>query len=156
MAVILPFIITIFMLIMLHVTDKCCRAKVEEWENDYLNRKAESEGRKEMKYIIELEPIEGTDLYRAKGANTLVLDEFGIKNILTPLEEPEPEVDWANVEVDTPILVSDSGKNWYKRYFCKVRNGNICAWANGTTSFSCDDEHYYSEWKYAKLVEVGK
>lgn len=37
-----------------------------------------------MKYIIELTPIEGTDLYRAKGANTLVFDENGIKNILTP------------------------------------------------------------------------
>lgn len=37
-----------------------------------------------MKYIIELTPIEGTDLYRAKGANTLVFDENGIKNILMP------------------------------------------------------------------------
>lgn len=31
-----------------------------------------------MKYIIELEKLEGTDLYRAKGANTLVFDERGI------------------------------------------------------------------------------
>ena len=38
------------------------------------NRAADSgaagEGGKEMKYIIELEKIEGTDLYRAKGADT--------------------------------------------------------------------------------------
>lgn len=38
-----------------------------------------------MKYIIELEPI-GKGLYKAKGANTLVFDENGIKNILKPLK----------------------------------------------------------------------
>lgn len=40
-----------------------------------------------MKYVIELEKLEGTDLYRAKGANTLVFDERGIGNILIPLDE---------------------------------------------------------------------
>lgn len=43
-----------------------------------------------MKYIIELEKIEGTDLYKAVGANTLVFDKNGIDNILTPYEEVEP------------------------------------------------------------------
>ena len=38
-----------------------------------------------MKYIIELEPI-GKGLYKAKGANTLVFDENGIKNILKPFK----------------------------------------------------------------------
>lgn len=37
-----------------------------------------------MKYIIELEQIEGTDLYKAKGAKTLVFDENGMRNILKP------------------------------------------------------------------------
>lgn len=36
-----------------------------------------------MKYIIELEKIPGTELYKAKGANTLVFDEKGINSILT-------------------------------------------------------------------------
>lgn len=148
MAVILPFIITIFML---YVIDKCCSAKVEEWENDYLNRKAENKRRKEMKYIIELEPIEGTDLYKAKGANTLVFDKESIENILTPLEEPEPEVDWANVQVDTPILVSDDGAKWYKRHFYKVEDSRICAWCQGRSSFTCDSEMDYFDWEYAKL-----
>lgn len=40
-----------------------------------------------MKYVIELEKLEGTDLYRAKGAKTLVFDEKGIGNILIPLDE---------------------------------------------------------------------
>lgn len=42
------------------------------------------------KYIIELEDI-GNGLYRAKGANTLVFDEHGIENILTPYKEEEEE-----------------------------------------------------------------
>lgn len=43
-----------------------------------------------MKYIIELEQIKGTDLWKAKGANTLVFDANGINNILTPYEKEEP------------------------------------------------------------------
>lgn len=54
-----------------------------------------------MKYIIELEKIPNTDLYRAKGANTLVFDENGIKNILTPFEE-----EWESVTYDK-MLVND-------------------------------------------------
>ena len=34
-----------------------------------------------MKYIIELEQIEGTDLYKAKGFNTLVFDKIGIEKL---------------------------------------------------------------------------
>ncbi len=32
-----------------------------------------------MKYLIELEPIKGTNLYKAKGFNTLVFDEYGLR-----------------------------------------------------------------------------
>lgn len=39
-----------------------------------------------MKYLIELEPIKGTNLYKAKGFNTLVFDEYGLQQ-LTPVEE---------------------------------------------------------------------
>ncbi|GEM_PF-4189109 len=38
-----------------------------------------------MKYVIELEPIKGTNLYKAKGFNTLVFDEYGLQQ-LTPYE----------------------------------------------------------------------
>lgn len=39
-----------------------------------------------MKYIIELEKIDGTELYKAKGFKTLVFDSYGI-SLLTPYEE---------------------------------------------------------------------
>lgn len=39
-----------------------------------------------MKYLIELEPIKGTNLYKAKGFNTLVFDKYGLQQ-LTPVEE---------------------------------------------------------------------
>lgn len=35
-----------------------------------------------MKYLIELEPIKGTNLYKAKGFNTLVFDEYGLKQLI--------------------------------------------------------------------------
>lgn len=39
-----------------------------------------------MKYLIELESIKGTNLYKAKGFNTLVFDEYGLQQ-LTLVEE---------------------------------------------------------------------
>lgn len=105
-----------------------------------------------MKYIIELEKIEGTDLYRTVGANTLVFDEKGIKNILKPL--PEPEVDWSRVPVDTPIFVRafDEDYKWERRHFAKYENGKIYAWDNGTTSFTARGTT--CDWEYAMLVEA--
>lgn len=38
-----------------------------------------------MKYIIDLEPIEGTNLFKAKGFSTLVFDGYGI-GLLEPYE----------------------------------------------------------------------
>ena len=107
-----------------------------------------------MKYIIELEKIESTDLYRAVGANTLVFDEKGIKNILTPLSEPE--IDWSTVTVDTPIYVRDNKTDeWKPRHFAIYKNGTIYAWRSGTTSFSAKHK-WCLNWKYAKLAEVEK
>ena len=63
-----------------------------------------------MKYIIELDEIPNTGLFKARGANTLVFDKKGIENILKPYEE-EPEIDWYKVAVDTPILVKNSRMN---------------------------------------------
>lgn len=105
-----------------------------------------------MKYIIELEKIEGTDLYRAVGANTLVFDERGIKNILTPLSEAEP--DWSTVAVDTPILVSDGGIVWYRGHFAKYKDGHVYAWNSGGTSFTAYNSDNITYWEYAKLPEV--
>ena len=56
------------------------------------------------------------ELYRIKGFNSLVFDENGLDK-LKKLEKSETCVDWSNVAVDTPILVSNNGKYWYRRHF---------------------------------------
>ena len=66
-------------------------------------------------------------------------------------EYKEPEVDWSKVEVDTPILVSNSEDgDWYKRYFAKY-NGKVFARSDGRTSWNETDVR---AWDYAKLAET--
>ena len=106
-----------------------------------------------MKYIIELDEIPNTGLFKARGANTLVFDRKGIENILKPYKE-EPENYWSKVAVDTPILVRDGeNENWLKRHFAKYENGIVYAWDNGSTSWTgcCT-----ITWNYAKLAEAGE
>ena len=64
-------------------------------------------------------------------------------------------VNWYKVKVDTPILVSCDGKNWYNRYFASFDGINVMAWEYGATSWSVDDDvaEVY-RWEYAKLAEV--
>ena len=106
-----------------------------------------------MKYIIELDEIPNTGLYKARGANTLVFDKKGIENILEPYKE-EPEIDWYKVAVDTPILVKNSENDyWHERHFAKYVNGRVYAWNDGKTSWTEDG---VIAWKYAKLAEEGR
>ena len=109
-----------------------------------------------MKYIIELDEIPNTGLYKARGANTLVFDRRGIENILEPYKE-EHEIDWYKVAVDTPILVRDSESEaaWRHRYFAKYANGIVYAWMNGCTSWSTSDDDCIFAWEFAKLAEEG-
>ena len=105
-----------------------------------------------MKYIIELDEIPNTGLFKARGANTLVFDRRGIENILKPYKE-EPEIDWSRVSVDTPILVRNlENDDWLKRHFAKYENGIVYTWISGYTSWSTLNNHTIS-WKYAKLAE---
>ena len=63
----------------------------------------------------------------------------------------EPEVDWNQVEIDTPILVRDcEDDRWIKRYFAKYENEIIYAWNSGATSWSTS---HITGWKCAKLAE---
>ncbi len=108
------------------------------------------EGEQKMKYIIELDEIPNTGLFKARGANTLVFDRKGIENILKPYKE-ETEIDWSKVAVDTPILVKDFENDiWLKRYFAKYKNGTIYAWSFGCTSWAT---YTMTAWKFAKLAE---
>lgn len=64
-------------------------------------------------------------------------------------------VDWSKVAVDTPVLVSFDGCNWFKKYFAKVQNDTVYTWDNGATSWSVSNKEYcVTSWRYAKLAEV--
>ena len=82
----------------------------------------------------------------------LSCSDCGRRQMLWFIEEyEEPEIDWSQVEVDTPILVkySESAK-WKKRHFAKYENEIIYAWNSGATSWSTS---HITGWKYAKLAE---
>jgi hypothetical protein len=92
-------------------------------------------------------------LYRIKGFKSLVFDENGIDRLEKLEEKKEPPVDWSKVAVDTPILVSNSGNYWYRRYFAKYINGKVCSFSQGATSWSNNNGMPLCEWEYAKLAE---
>ena len=76
-------------------------------------------------------------------------------NEVFSIEEELGIVDWSKVAVDTPVLVSSNGIEWYKRYFASFDRGNVLAWEYGATSWSVDDAEYeVYRWSYAKLAEV--
>lgn len=64
-------------------------------------------------------------------------------------EYDEYKVDWANVAIDTPIIVSNSDRT-FKRYFAGYKDGYVFAWDNGSTSWS----HYSHPvpWTHARLA----
>ena len=67
----------------------------------------------------------------------------------------EPEIDWNEVKVDTPILVRNSeDEEWHKRYFAKYdKYGLVYTWKSGRTSWTEED---LAVWSYAKLPESGE
>lgn len=67
-------------------------------------------------------------------------------------EYQEPSVDWSKVPIDTPVLVSDTEKNWCKRYFAGTdEDGALLAFALGGTSWSSGGET--ESWAYMNLEE---
>ena len=111
------------------------------------------EGEQKMKYIIELDEIPNTGLYKARGANTLVFDRKGIENILMPYKE-EHETDWSKVAVDTPVLVRNYEEEiWYKRHFAKYEDDKVYVWSDRTTSWTGSHK---TTWKFVKLAEEGE
>ena len=70
-------------------------------------------------------------------------------------EYEEPETDWSEVEVDTPILVRTvEGAEWTKRHFAKYEDGMVYVWTNGKTSWTLSNTTCcMTPWNYAKLAE---
>ena len=64
-------------------------------------------------------------------------------------EYVEPPIDWSEVKVNTPLLVSDDNERWHRRYFAKYYEGKVYSFADGTTSWSSTSSPF--PWNYAKL-----
>ena len=65
----------------------------------------------------------------------------------------EPEIDWNEVKVDTPILVRNSeDEEWRKRHFakCECKGRLVYTWKGSGTSWT---EEGMCVWKYAKLAK---
>ena len=88
----------------------------------------------------------------------VIEDNLTLDEILQMEFEEIVDVDWSKVQVDTKILVSEDGIDWYRRYFAKYENGIIYAFSDGLSSFTacykpeCGYRRVCS-WKYAKLYE---
>lgn len=61
-------------------------------------------------------------------------------------------VDWDKVKIDTRVLVSDDGINWYKRHFARYTCGRVYTWGYGSTSWSKGNASDVAPWRYAKLA----
>lgn len=68
--------------------------------------------------------------------------------VITP-NDPEKDIDWSKVPVDTPVIVWDSGSNQYNRYFYGIICGRFCVYRNGGTSWSSAYDVQF--WEHCKL-----
>ena len=68
-------------------------------------------------------------------------------------EYAEPKVDWSKVPVDTPVLVSNDGEHWNRRYFSRVVNNIPHVWMFGRTSWTANGKEEVPS-DYVKLAEV--
>lgn len=69
--------------------------------------------------------------------------------------EPIPEVDWTQVEVDTPIWVRTTERDaWVKRHFSKFdpTTKAVYAWNNGYTSHTVGFQGD-TEWAFVSLTD---
>lgn len=80
--------------------------------------------------------------------------ENRLKWLDQPAFDPEKDIDWEKVPVDTPVLVRQNNKGKeFRRYFCKIRYAESLifrTFANGKTSWNADKEEY-SDWEQCKL-----
>lgn len=114
------------------------------------------------KYADEIRTYEGTNfcndfvkphIINSPSCTGVNCEACSMLQMIWLLEEyEEPEVDWNNIAVDTPILVRESkDREWKRRYFAKYKDGIIFAWVGGNTSWTALGDT--AKWKYAKLAE---
>ena len=53
-----------------------------------------------------------------------------------PVIDPEKDIDWSKVPVDTPVLVWNTDSEQYRRYFSGIKDGCFGAYTDGRTSWS--------------------
>ncbi len=102
-------------------------------------------------YIIELDPAHPTYT-------------IGLKALVTSWNNIQKDVairvsraiDWHNVKVDTPVLVSNDGEKWYKKHFSKYEHGHIFCFIGECTSWTQPETASLTEFKYGKLVNKGE
>ena len=96
---------------------------------------------------------------RDEKTKEVIEDNLTLDEILQMEFEEIVDVDWSKVQVDTKILVSEDGIDWYRRHFVKYENGIIYAFPDGLSSFTARYKPEYGgyrrvcAWKYAKLYE---
>ena len=112
-------------------------------------------------YVTKNKPFIFSGMYKANGDKYRCIEI--ISGTLPSLEtcdviniaEELGIVDWSKVKVDTPILVRQHEQDeWEKRHFAYFKDGRVCAWLCGATSWSADYEGDTTDWNFAKLVEV--
>ena len=122
-------------------------------KRENLGKKYTSEGRE---FVLE------ESLYylwlKDEKTQEVIEDNLTLDEILQMEFEEIVNVDWSKVQVDTKVLVSGDGKDWYRRYFAKYENGFIYAFPDGLSSFTAcyKPECGYRRvcaWKYGKLYE---
>lgn len=52
-----------------------------------------------------------------------------------PAFDPEKDIDWLEVPVDTPVIVWNTDEE-YRRYFSGIKDGRFSAYSDGRTSWS--------------------
>lgn len=69
-------------------------------------------------------------------------------------EYKEPEIDWGNISIDTPVLVSEDGVVWHHRHFAGISKEDSCpsVWLNGLTSWTAIGNAV--SYPYIKLVKL--
>lgn len=106
------------------------------------------------------EPVfRGNTFLRCDGGYKYAKDDFSIdilKDLLDgrnyiKIDEHIDVVDWSKVAVDTQIFVRSSiEEDWSRRHFATYKDGKVCVWSYGKTSWS---EETFSAWNYARLAE---